>query len=548
MALHVPRAPGFYSMMKEGARHYAGMDEAVFRNIEACCQMSGMTSTCYGPVGMNKIVINHIGKHFITKDAATVLQELEVAHPAAKMLVLSSKQQEQEAGDGTNLCLMLAGFLLKEAESVLRMGLSPTEVVAGYEKALEMAQKMLEDQIVGQVSDVRDIAQVEPLIRCAVMSKQFGLHERLARLISEACISVLPQGGHFDVDRVRVCKVLGGSVDGSRLIGGMVFRRAAEGDVTQVIPESGRVKVAVFACPVDFLQTETKGTVLMETAAELANFSVEEERIMEAQVRSLAEAGARVVVSGGKVGELALHYLNHYNILALRVSSKFDLRRLATATGAIALPRLTTPTAEEMGSCSRVVTQEVGDTNVVVFEEDNCKISTVLLRASTENLLDDLERAVDDGVNAYKALTRNPRFVSGGGATEAALAVKLAAAAEAEPGLEQYAISRFANALDAVVKTLATNCCLNGAETLSKIHAELAAGRKHIGIFCDPDSGESAVANVSERGLSDLLLVKQWALRLACRSACTVLSVDEIIMSRPAGGPKPRGPGGDDDD
>lgn len=547
MALHVPRAPGFYSMMKEGARHYAGMDEAVFRNIEACCQMSGMTSTCYGPLGMNKIVINHIGKHFITKDAATVLQELEVSHPAAKMLVLASKQQEQEAGDGTNLCLMLTGFLLKEAESVLRMGLSPTEVVAGYEKALDMALKLLDNQVVGQVSDLRSVAEVEPLIRCAVMSKQFGLHDRLARLITEACIGVLPQGGHFDVDRVRVCKVLGGSVEGSRLIGGMVFRRAAEGDVTHV-NDGKRVKVAVFACPVDFLQTETKGTVLMETAAELANFSAEEERIMEAQVRGLAEAGARVVVSGGKIGELALHYLNHYNIMALRVSSKFDLRRLATATGATALPRLTTPTAEEMGSCSRVFTEEVGETNVVVFEEDNCKISTVLLRASTENLLDDLERAVDDGVNTYKALTRNARFVSGGGATEAALAVKLAAAAEAEPGLDQYAISRFANALDAVVKTLATNCCLNGAETLSKVHAELATGKVHIGIHCDPETGEAAVANVAERGLSDLLLVKQWALRLACRSACTVLSVDEIIMSRPAGGPKPRGPGGDDDD
>lgn len=540
-------------MLKDGARHYAGMDEAVFRNIEACCQMSGMTSTCYGPLGMNKIVINHIGKQFVTKDAATILQELEISHPAAKMLVLASKQQEQEGGDGTNLCLMLAGFLLKEAESILRMGLSQTEVVSGYEKALEMAQKLLDEQVIGQVSDVRDPAQVEPLIRCVVMSKQFGLHNYLAKLITQACISVLPQGGHFDVDRVRVCKVLGGSFEGSRIISGMVFRRAAEGDVTRVT-DGGRVKVAVFSCPVDFLQTETKGTVLMETAEELANFSHEEERLMETQVRGFSEAGIRVVVSGGKIGELALHYLNHYNIMALRVSSKFDLRRLATATGAIALPRLTTPTAEELGSCSRVFTEEVGETNVVVFEEDNCKISTVLIRASTENLLDDLERTVDDGVNAYKALTRNPRFVPGGAATEAAIAVKLAAAAEAEPGLDQYAISRFANALDSVVKTLATNCCLNGAEALGKIHAEFAAGRSRTGIVCDPDTSEAAVTNVHDdaapdgKRLADLHLVKQWALRLACRAACTVLGVDEIIMARPAGGPKPRGPGGDDDD
>lgn len=545
MAMHVPKAPGIAQMLKDGARYFAGLEEAVYRNITACKQLSDTVRSAYGPNGMNKMVINHIEKLFVTNDAATIISELEVEHPAAQLLVLASKMQEAEVGDGTNFVIIFAGALLHNAEELLRLGITTSEIVEGYENALEKALDILQTLVVQEVTDVRNEEQVKKGIRTTIMSKQYGNEDLLASLVSQACISILPEKTTFNVDNVRVCKILGGGLNNSQVVQGMVFKRQVEGDVTM----KTNAKIAIYTGAVDVIQTETKGTVLIKTADELMKFSRGEESLLENQIKAIAESGASVLVAGGKFGDMALHYMNKYNLMAVRVPSKFDLRRLCKTVGATALSKLVPPSSEELGYADTVCIDELGDTIVVIFKLDGkeSRISTVLVRGSTENYMDDIERAIDDGINTFKGITRDGRFVPGAGGTEIELAAQLASYADTLPGLQQYAARKFATALEVFPKTLAESSGTHASELLSKLYAAHKEGKKNYGFNIDGDA--ATLIDTVESGILDLYLTKEWAMKYAVGAACTVLKVDQIIMAKRAGGPKaPPGGAREEDD
>ncbi|XP_076753837.1 chaperonin containing TCP1 subunit 8 [Xylocopa sonorina] len=543
MALHVPKAPGMAQMLKEGARYFSGLEEAVYRNITACKQFAQTVRTAYGPNGMNKMIINHIEKLFVTSDAATIINELEVEHPAAKLVVLASKMQEAEVGDGTNFVIIFAGALLEAAEELLRLGITTSEIVEGYEVSLEKVLEILPTLVCYDIKDYRDENQVKVGIKTAIMSKQYGNEECLASLVSKACVSILPEKTTFNVDNVRVCKILGSGICNSEVVQGMVFKRQVEGDVTK----KENANIAVYTCAVDIMQTETKGTVLIKTADELMKFSRGEESLLESQIKAIAESGANVIVSGGKFGDMALHYMNKYNLMAVRIPSKFDVRRLCKTVGATALPKLTPPTKEELGYADSVYIDEVGDTIVVKFAINGkeSRVSTIIVRGSTENYMDDIERAIDDGVNTFKGITRDGRFVPGAGATEIELAAQLSTYADTLPGLEQYAVRRFATALEIFPKTLAENSGSHASELLSKLYAAHKEGKTNYGFDIEQKAG---LIDTVEANILDLFLTKQWGLKYAVGVACTVLKVDQIIMAKRAGGPKVPGGGVRDDD
>lgn len=544
MALPVPKS-GLAAMLKEGARHFLGLEEAVFRNINACKELSVVTRSAYGPNGMNKMVINHLEKLFVTKDAGTVIKELEVEHPAAKMMVMATQMMEQEVGDGTNFVLVLSGALMANAEELLRMGLSPTEVAEGYETACEKALKILPDLVCHTLSDLRSKEEVMKGLKTSLASKQYGYEDFLADIVAEACISILPENPqNFNVDNVRVAKIVGSGVLATSIMTGMVFKREVEG----VIDRATDAKIAVYSCPFDSMATETKGTVLLKTASELKNFSKGDEDLIEAQVKSLSEAGIKVVVTGGKVGEMALHFLNHYNIMVVRLLSKFDLRRLCRTVGATALPKMIPPTPEETGHCDVIEVQEIGDTNVILFTQKggDSRIATIVVRGSTDNIMDDIERTVDDGINTFKCLTKDARFVPGAGATEIELAKQLSSYGETCPGMEQYSIKKFAESLESLPRALAENSGVKAMEMISKLYTSHQAGEKNTGF--DIEGEGAAVKDVAAAGIWDLYLAKYWGLKLATNVAATVLRVDQIIMAKAAGGPKPKGNPSPDDD
>lgn len=530
-------------MMKDGARMYSGLEEAVYRNISACKEFAQSVRSAYGPNGMNKMIINHLEKQFVTSDAGTIMRELDVEHPAVKLMVLASQMQESEVGDGTNFVVILAGALLEEAEELLRLGISPTEISEGYEKAALKILEVLPSLVCFTIDDFKNVDLVRKGLRAAVMSKQYGNEDFITDLIAKACVSILPDKSTFNVDNIRVCKILGSGLYNSEVVNGMVFKRMVEGDVLTAVSS----KVAMYSCPVDIIQTETKGTVLIKTADELMNFSRGEEDLLEKQIKSISDSGAKVVVSGSKFGDMALHYLNKFNIMAVRLNSKFDLRRLSKSIGATVLPRLIAPTLEELGYCDSVAIEEHGDTTIVAFRNtgNDSKIATVVIRGATENCMDDIERAIDDGVNTFKGLSRDGRFVPGAGGVEIQLANILAQYADTLPGLEQYAVRKFARALEVFPKALAENSGVNSMQVLDSLYA-VCNTTTTAGFNIDSDT--PGTVNVMNTEIFDLLGAKMWGVKYAVEATSTILKVDQIIMAKRAGGPKPRQASGSDDE
>ncbi|KAJ6832826.1 T-complex protein 1 subunit theta [Iris pallida] len=537
---------GIQSMLKEGHKHLSGLDEAVLKNVDACRQLSAITRTSLGPNGMNKMVINHLDKLFVTNDAATIVNELEVQHPAAKILVLAGKAQQEEIGDGANLTISFAGELLQNAEELIRMGLHPSEIISGYTKAINETVKILEELVEkgSETMDVRNKEEVVCRMRAAVASKQFGQEDILCPLIADACIQVCPKNpANFNVDNVRVVKLLGGGLHNCSIVRGMVLKNEAVGCIKRV----EKAKIAVFAGGVDTSATETKGTVLIQNAEQLENYSKTEEAKVEELIKAVADSGAKVLVSGAAVGDMALHFCDRYKLMVLKISSKFELRRICRTTGAVALLKLCQPNPDELGYADSVSVEEIGGSRVTVVknEEGGNSVSTLVLRGSTDSILDDLERAVDDGVNTYKAMCRDSRIVPGAAATEIELARRLKEFSLKETGLDQYAIAKFAESFEMVPKTLAENAGLNAMEIISSLYADHAAGNPKVGINLE----EGACKDVSTMNVWDLHVTKLFALKYAADAACTVLRVDQIIMSKPAGGPARRDqPAGMDED
>ena len=366
---------------------------------------------------LKKRVVNHIDKTFVTSDAATILKELEVAHPAAKMLQLACKMQEEECGDATNFVVTFAGELLSHAENLIRMGLHPSQILLGYEEASKKALEFLNEIESYQVTDLKDVSQVAKALKATVGSKVPNYSDFFSTLVAKACINSLPDvPTRFDIDNIRVIQILGSSIDDSTVMSGMVARRAAEGSIDRM----PKPRIAAFSCPLDTQYAETKGTVLISNANDLLNYSKGEEDLAEKFVQKLVNANVNVVVSGGSISDIVLHFLDKYKIMAIRIMSKFELRRIARAIRATILSKLEAPTPEEIGECDDVCVQEIASEKLVVFKRDteDCKLSTIILRGSTKNVLEDVERAIDDGVNVFRSLVREKEFCPGAGSTE----------------------------------------------------------------------------------------------------------------------------------
>ncbi|OCH89409.1 T-complex protein 1 [Obba rivulosa] len=552
MSLKVPKANNI-QLFKDGYKHLQGIEDAVLRNIQAVAELSDLVRTSFGPNGRNKLVINHLGRLFVTSDAATIIREIEVVHPAAKLLVMASQAQEAEMGDATNMVLILAGELLKKAEHLLVMGLHPSEVIKGYELASTRALKELENLAKTSLPSPLTQTSLVRALKPAIASKQYGYEDALASLVAEAALVVMPQNPkNFNVDNVRVVKIMGGSLAASKVVRGMVFGREPEGQVKKV----KQAKVAVYTSGIDIAQTETKGTVLIKNADEMLNFTRGEEQHLEKIIKEIADSGVKVVVAGSSVGELALHYLDRFGIAVLKVLSKFDLRRLCRVVGATPLARLGAPTPEEAGHVDVFECIEVGGDRVTVLRQvapgdadfegapgdapgEKTRTATIVLRGATANRLDDLERAVDDGVNVIKALLKDPRLVPGAGATEIELARRVDTYGSALKGLAQHAVKRWAGALEVIPRTLAENALggAEGNEIVSRLWAKHESeGGEAWGV--DVEAETDGTLSASEREIFDSFAAKSWAIRLATEAAISVLSVDSIIMSKPAGGPK----------
>ncbi|MCL4170337.1 UNVERIFIED_CONTAM: hypothetical protein GTU68_045641, partial [Idotea baltica] len=268
-----------------------------------------------------------------------------------------------------------------------------------------------------KVTDLRDEAQISKALKATVGSKVPNHCEFLSELVAKACINSLPNvAGKFDVDNVRIVQILGSSLSDSTFMSGMVVKRNVEGSIERM----AKPRIAAYSCPLDTQYSETKGTVLISNATELLNYSKGEEELAEKFVQKLVNANVNVVVTGGTISDIVLHFLDKYKIMVVRILSKFELRRVARAIRATILSKLDAPTPEEIGESDDVGVEEVASEKLVVFRRntEDCKLSSIILRGSTKNILEDVERAIDDGVNVFRSIVREKEFVPGGGSTE----------------------------------------------------------------------------------------------------------------------------------
>jgi T-complex protein 1 subunit theta len=593
-------AAGLGGMLKDGSRYFSqhedmGSGTVVLRNIDACLQLSRMLSTSLGPQGRCKLVVNHLGKLNVTSDCASILKEIEIEHPAAQLLSMACQKQQEECGDQTNFVLAFGGELLYQTAKLIgKMTWQPApEILAGYQRAYQFCRDELEQRqqiLLDGGWDVHNKQHVITLLKPVLASKQYGCEEILAPLIADACSNVLfskqqqpPEtttdgGGKkiLPVEAIRTVKILGSSITQCEVWSGYVAKSGVETVVQEINndkeEEEEDCKIVVFACGIEASSTEAKGTVLMKNAQDILNYNKTEEAKMEEIIQGIVNTGVKVVVTGGIVSDMALHFMDRHGLLCVKMGSKWELRRLCQAVGATALVRLGPPMPDEMGHCQRVFVREIGGRRITLFQKpaSESSMSTILLRASTHTVLNDLERAVEDGVRvvaqAVKESPSAPQLVYGGGAIEMALSVALQQTAEQVPGLEQYAYHAFGKALEVIPRTLAENAGWNATQVLADLQAAHATARNRHEI-CDlgvdiewidasvdeeEDDATSTslapttlkkkkngTASMKEKEVRDLLSSKLSALRLAVDATITILKIDQIIMSKPSGGPKP---------
>ena len=479
-----------------------------------------MTKTALGPHGLNKMVINHLDKLFVTSDAATIIKESDIHHPAAKMVAMAAKMQENECGDGSNLVLSLAGELMFQAQALIQMGLHPSEILIGYEKAAKLVYEELDKQTCYTLNDIHNHEEVLKCIKATIAAKQFGLEQKLGDLITQACLYAIPKSSkRLNVDNIRVQKILGGGINDSEVIHGMVCIRQSETSIHRV----QKCKIAVFNTNIEMQQGETKGTILFTSAEQLEGYSKSEEDKFEGFIKGLADAGINCVVGSGSMSEIAVHFFEKYKILAVKIMSKFELKRIARAVGATPVVKLGTPSPEEIGYADDVHFSEISSQKCIVFRRDKeeNRMATIVLRGSTTSMMDDIERAIDDGVNTIKTLCREPRLLPGAGATEINLAKKVQDYAKTQPGLDQYAIERFGMALEIIPRTLADNAGLKAEEIIAALYTKTAESNK-FGI----DVSDGKVKDVVEAGIMDCWETKSWALKLCVDAVLTILKVD----------------------
>ena len=458
----------FQSLLKEGYRHYQGKEEVILRNIVAAQAISELVKTSYGPHGMNKMVINHIGKLQVTNDAATILKEVEIQHPSASLIAMSAETQKQDFGDGTNFVVTLSGSLLQQAQLLIKSGLHPNDIISGFRKASTESMRVLKGLVVHEVKDVREDAKMHSVLQTVLASKLPETYKFFESMIYEGCLSVLDSKRQLEAEHFRVVKILGKTVQQSILHHGYVLQKQPHGAVSGPFKN---IKVACYKAPFDITSGNTKGTVHITSPEQLLRFSSSEEEKVEAIVKGILEKGVKVVVVGGTVSDLFVHFFDKHGILVLKVLSKFELRRLAKCVRAVVIEKLGVPSEEELGFCEFVEVKEIGSTRVTVFNVDNSQgnVVTIVLRGATKAIMENIEKTIQNALEVFRATLRDGKFVYGGGSVESYLQNYLEQKGSQLTTLDQYSYQKFGTAFEIFGRMLLENAGLVANNTLSDL-------------------------------------------------------------------------------
>lgn len=530
-------------LLPEGTRRLKGRD-AQRTNILAGRVISEAVRTTLGPRGMDKMLVDSLGDVVITNDGVTILEEMEVEHPAAKMMVEVAKTQEDEVGDGTTTAVVIGGELLHEAEGLLDQHIHPTVIAAGYRMAAEKAYEGLNKA--ADPVEFGDTAKLKKVAITAMTGKKIGFgREKLSDLVVTAVKQIADKVGNkyiVDIDHIGVEKKPGGSIDDSQLIRGVII------DKERTNPSMPRrvkdAKIALLDHALEVEKTETDAKIHITDPEQLKAFLDEEENMLRKMVDRTVATGANVVLCQKGIDDIAQHYLAKAKILAARRVKKSDMEKLARATGGKIITNLEDLSASDLGQAGLVEERKIADDKMIFVEEcKNPRAVSILIRGGTEHVVDEVERGVHDGICVVAAAIEDGKLVAGGGAPEVEVAKQLREYAETVGGREALAINAFANAVEVIPRTLAESAGLDKIDILADLHAKHEKTKgKNIGL----NVFEGKVADMAEIGVLEPLRIKTQAIKSASEAAIMLMRIDDVIAGskkeiRPPAGP----PGGE---
>jgi len=497
-------------------------------NILAAKLVAETVRTTLGPKGMDKMLVDSLGDVIVTNDGVTILETMEIQHPAAKMIVEIAKTQENEVGDGTTTAVVLAGELLKNAEKLLDQDIHPTIITRGYQKAFEKALEELK-KIAKNIS-----LEDEEILKKIVMTAMTGkgaetAKEKLAEMIIKAVKHVAEKKGdayEVDLNNIKIEKKVGGGIEDSVLVEGVVLDK--EVVHPQMPKRVENAKILLLNMPLEVKETEIDAKIQITDPMQIEAFLKQEEKIIKEMIEKIKATGANVVITQKGIDDLAQHFLAKEGILAIRRVKKSDMEKLAKATGAKILNTLEGVREEDLGKAGLVEEKKVGDeTMIFVTKCENPKAVTILVRGGTEHVVDETERAIKDALGDLAATLKDGKAVAGGGSVETELALKLKDFAETLSGKEQLAVQAYAEALEIIPRTLAENSGLDAIEILTELKAAHEKGNKDYGV----EVFEGKIKNMWEEGVIEPLRVKTQALKSATEVANMILRIDDVIAA-----------------
>ena len=530
-------------VLKEGTGRTRGKT-AQRNNIMAAKIIGEVLRSTLGPRGMDKMLVDSLGDVTVTNDGATILKEIDVQHPAAKMLVEAAKTQDNAVGDGTTTVVVVASELLRKAEELLDQNIHPTLVVSGYRKAAQQALEEL-NQLAKEVSR-EDNETLRNVASTAVRSKAIAAaREKILDTAIKAVKTIAEQRGKrwvADVDLVQITKKAGGSFADTRLINGLIIDKEV---VHSGMPKrTDNAKIALLECPLEIEKTEISAEIRIRDPTQMKAFLDEEAKMLKEMVEKIRKAGANVVFCQKGIDDMAQHFLAKQGILAARRIKKSDMEKLARAAGGRIVTNIEDLTAKDLGEAEFVEERRIGDDKMIFVEGcKNPRSVGILIRGGFERFVDEAERAVHDALSVVADVYEDPKIVPGGGAVEAELARRLRTYAAKVGGREQLAIEAFADSLEVVPKALAENAGLDPIDIMVDLRAK---HEKPDGLGWGVDVFKGKTADMWKQGVIEPKSVKEQAVKSAVEAVAMILRIDDVIAAakmktETKGGEKPGG-------
>ena len=514
-------------VLKESALQQKGRD-AQKNNIAAAKLVAELVRTSLGPRGMDKMLVDSLGDVTITNDGATILKEIDVQHPAAKMMVEISKTVDNEVGDGTTSSVVFGGSLLAKAEELLEKDVHATVIIEGFQAAQEKALSLLEE-LAKQVSP----SEREVLLKVAKTSMESKLvsedSDMLSKLVVDAILQIVEKEAEVhkvDLDNIKVEKKAGGSIRNTHLIKGIVLDKEIvhSGMPTKI----EKAKIALINSALEIEKTEMSAEIRITDPSQMQMFLEEENRMLKAMVDKIHEIGANVLICQKGIDDIAQHYLSKQGILAVRRVKESDMTKLAKATGGRISSSIDDMTTKDLGTAELVEQRKV-ETEKWVFIEGckNPRAITILIRGGSQRVVDEVDRSLHDALMVVKDVIERPAVVAGGGAPEEYLASRLKDWADRFEGREQLAIKKYAEALEIIPLTIAENAGMDPINTMVTLRAKQSQGKQWTGI----DARNTRVADMYSLGILEPVVVKEQIIKSATEAACMILRIDDVIAS-----------------